>query len=163
MRVMTKLVKDHCISCKWYEGDGAKLKTCPNCSNACCHDCRDAKDRCARCAEYDLPEWLKVLEPSDKCDLKFSCMEFHGVGVHFHVTIEETREARMAKVPRGGGPAPFLDGPEFYEHTKFNTQVGVHGWLVMQAKRFKEEYGKDEVTVRFDDFETRTWFYKEGD
>ena len=138
------------------------MAPCPNCGNARCENCRDYKGRCASCAEYDLPEWLKVKNESDKCDLVFECLTFHGLGVHWYVWLKETYEARA--IPVEGEEGTYESRPsEFEKRTKFNTKAGVHGWFVIQARKFKEQSGKDEVTVCFDEGEYRTWFYKEGD
>lgn len=89
-------------------------------------------------------------------------MTHHGVGVHWYVRLEESYEARS--FPADDLPGYTTSRPsEFQKRSKFNTKAGVRGWFVIQARKFKEQSGKDEVTVRFDEGEYRTWFYKEGD
>ena len=140
--------KDYCKLCSWAEPDECELQECEECELFICKECR-VGNLCAKCNGYELPKYATVLHDDDEdpVDLTIMSTVFSGIGSHFHTTIKT----------RCGGEH------DFYEFRRCRTYRSAMRFIRSSISKFKKEFNKKSVSVKFECHEAQEWFYKDGD
>lgn len=141
--------QDYCELCSWAEPDECELRECEECDLFICKECR-VGNLCARCNGYELPKYVTVLHNDDEtpADLFVLSMVFSGIGSHFHTTVKT----------HGYGSKR-----DFYEFRRCRTYRSAMRFIRISINKFKKQYNKNRVFVKFEDHEAQEWFYKDGD
>ena len=140
--------QDYCKLCSWAEPDECELQECEECELFICKECR-VGNLCAKCNGYELPKYVTVLHDDDEdpVDLYILSMVFSGIGSHFHTTIKNHYGSEL----------------DFYETGAFGTYKSAMRFIRSSINKFKKEFNKKSVNVKFESGETQEWFYKDGD
>ena len=96
-----------------------------------------------------IKKYVTVLHDDDEdpADLYILSMVFSGIGSHFHTTIKNHYGSEL----------------DFYETGAFGTYKSAMRFIRSSINKFKKEFNKKSVNVKFESNETQVWFYKDGD
>jgi len=140
--------QDYCKLCSWAEPDECELQQCEECELFICKECR-VGNLCAKCNGYELSKYVTVLhdDSGTPADLFISSTVFSGIGSHFHTTIKTQYGSQY----------------DFREFRRCPTYKSAIRFIRRSISKFRKQFDKSQIYVKFECYEAQEWFYKDGD